>query len=130
MCGNADLHRSSKRDKLEVFFRAVLRQIVIRSANFTRYEMALSRASFYPHRRKSDSFIDSICLNCLLTIASSYDEQELVAAEKVHVCQNVPTFPSGITVFHGLKVRIKSNGQSFVGELAEKTNLREGTLCE
>jgi hypothetical protein len=129
MCGNADLHRSSKRDKLEVFFRAVLRQIVIRSANFTRYEMALSRASFYPHRRKSDSFIDSICLNCLLTIASSYDEQELVAAEKVHVCQNVPTFQAGSQCY-GLKVRIKSNGQSFVGELAEKTNLREGTLCE
>ena len=52
--------------------------------------MAPSRAPFYPHRRKSDGSFDSICLNCLLTIASSCDEQELVAAEKVHVCQSVP----------------------------------------
>lgn len=61
-----------------------------RLTNLTRYAMALSREPFYPHRRKSDGSFDSICMNCLLTIASSRDEQELVAAEKVHVCQTVP----------------------------------------
>ena len=35
--------------------------------------------------KESDGFIDSICLNCLLTIASSYDEQEL-AAMRVEGC--------------------------------------------
>jgi hypothetical protein len=34
-------------------------------------------------------------------------------------------FPSGITVFHGLKVRIKLNGQFFVGERADNPTLRE-----
>jgi hypothetical protein len=34
-------------------------------------------------------------------------------------------FPSEITAFHGLKVRIKPNGQCCVGELSENLTLQE-----
>ena len=50
-------------------------------------EMAYSREPFFPHRRNRDGSFDSICLDCLLTIASHKAENELVAAEKVHVCK-------------------------------------------
>ena len=48
--------------------------------------MTSLRPEFYPHRRKLDGSFDSICLNCLATIATSTDETELEAREKEHVC--------------------------------------------
>ena len=49
--------------------------------------MAYSREPFFPHRRNRDGSFDSICLDCLLTIASHKTEDELVVAEKTHVCK-------------------------------------------
>jgi hypothetical protein len=49
--------------------------------------MAHSREPFFPHRRNPDGSFDSICLSCLLTIASHKTEDELVLAEINHVCQ-------------------------------------------
>jgi hypothetical protein len=48
--------------------------------------MTSLRPVFYPHRRKLDGSFDSICLNCLATIATSSDETELENSEKEHVC--------------------------------------------
>jgi hypothetical protein len=49
--------------------------------------MAYGKEPFFPHRPNPDGSFDSICLGCLLTIASHRTEDELVAAEKIHVCQ-------------------------------------------
>jgi hypothetical protein len=48
--------------------------------------MVLTRLPFYPHRRNRDGSFDSICLKCLLTIATAKTEIELATHEKVHVC--------------------------------------------
>jgi len=45
------------------------------------------REPFFPHRRNPDGSFDSICLDCLLTIASRQTEDELIAAERAHVCK-------------------------------------------
>jgi hypothetical protein len=60
--------------------------------NFNRNETPIMnslRPQFYPHRRKLDGSLDSICLNCLATIATSSDETELEAREKEHVCSKI-----------------------------------------
>ena len=49
--------------------------------------MANSIEPFFPHRRNPNGSFDSICLSCLLTIAYHKTEDELVLAEKNHVCQ-------------------------------------------
>ncbi len=63
--------------------------------------MAYSREPFFPHRHNPDGSFDSICLSCLLTIASHKTEDELVAAEKSHVCQNQCFSPSETIAFLG-----------------------------
>jgi len=40
----------------------------------------------FPHRRNRDGSFDSICLKCLLTIATARTEVELARYEKYHVC--------------------------------------------
>jgi hypothetical protein len=44
------------------------------------------RLVIYPHRRKLDGSFDSICLNCMSTVANSMDETELVKFDNAHVC--------------------------------------------
>jgi hypothetical protein len=41
---------------------------------------------FYPHRNNKDGSFDSICLGCLLTIATAGTEADLVTFEDKHVC--------------------------------------------
>jgi len=48
--------------------------------------MVLPLPPFFPHRRNRDGSVDSICLKCLLTIASSRTEADLAKHDKYHVC--------------------------------------------
>jgi hypothetical protein len=48
--------------------------------------MVLTLPPFFPHRRNPDGSFDSICLKCLLTIASSRTEADLAKHDKYHVC--------------------------------------------
>ena len=48
--------------------------------------MVLTLPPFFPHRRNRDGSIDSICLKCLLTIASTRIEADLDLHDKNHVC--------------------------------------------
>ena len=48
--------------------------------------MVLPLPPSFPHRRNGDSSFDSICLKCLLTIATARTEVELARYEKYHVC--------------------------------------------
>jgi hypothetical protein len=48
--------------------------------------MVLTLPTFFPHRRNRDGSFDSICLKCLLTIASSRTEADLAKHDKHHVC--------------------------------------------
>jgi hypothetical protein len=47
------------------------------------------RMVFYPHRRNRDGSLDSICITCLVTVATGKSETELGELEKVHVCDPV-----------------------------------------
>ena len=40
----------------------------------------------FPHRYNKDGTIDSICSECLLTVATVRVERELMQHEEVHVC--------------------------------------------
>jgi hypothetical protein len=40
----------------------------------------------FPHRHNKDGIIDSICSECLLTVASVRVERELAQYEEAHVC--------------------------------------------
>lgn len=40
----------------------------------------------FPHRHNKDGTVDSICSECLLTVATVRDERELTQHEEVHVC--------------------------------------------
>lgn len=48
--------------------------------------MPLQAKPTFPHRHNRDGVIDSICSDCLLTIASSHVERELYRVEEAHVC--------------------------------------------
>jgi hypothetical protein len=43
----------------------------------------------FRHRRNRDGVIDSICCECLLTVASTVVEQGLAQPEQAHVCDPV-----------------------------------------
>jgi hypothetical protein len=49
--------------------------------------MAAEPNTFYPHRHNRDGTFDSICLKCFLTVAHTETEAELLAYDRVHVCQ-------------------------------------------
>jgi hypothetical protein len=49
--------------------------------------MAEKLIAFYPHRRNKDGSYDSICLNCLLTVATGKSEAELMKLDEKHVCE-------------------------------------------
>jgi len=40
----------------------------------------------FPHRHNRDGSYDSICSRCFVTVATSYNEAELLAHEQKHVC--------------------------------------------
>ena len=48
--------------------------------------MVLTLPPFFPHRRNRDGSIDSICLKCLLTIATVRNELDLHLHDKNHIC--------------------------------------------
>jgi hypothetical protein len=48
--------------------------------------MVLTLPTFFPHRRNRDGSFDSICLNCLVTIANARNEPDLAKFDKYHVC--------------------------------------------
>lgn len=48
--------------------------------------MVLTLPPFFPHRRNRDGSIDSICLKCLLTIATARNEEDLRLHDKNHIC--------------------------------------------
>jgi hypothetical protein len=48
--------------------------------------MVLPIPPFFPHRRNRDGSFDSICLQCLLTIANARTEADLAKYDKYHVC--------------------------------------------
>jgi hypothetical protein len=49
--------------------------------------MAAEPNTFYPHRRNRDGTFDSICPQCFRTIANTETEAELLAYDRVHVCE-------------------------------------------
>jgi len=50
----------------------------------------------YPHRRKKDGSLDSICLRCFATVVYAQLEEELIQHEQVHQCQDTPLTHFGI----------------------------------
>ena len=48
--------------------------------------MTSQTAPFFPHRRNRDGSFNSICLECLATVASHMTEEELREQDKQHVC--------------------------------------------
>ena len=49
----------------------------------------------FPHRDNRNGIVDSICSECLVTIASTRDEQELTRLEDAHVCDPVRLYQLG-----------------------------------
>jgi len=45
--------------------------------------------SHFPHRVNSDGSYDSICTDCLATIATVEDESELAGHEQAHTCNPI-----------------------------------------
>jgi len=45
-----------------------------------------ARKAYFPHRRNKDGTMDSICLDCYLTIATAETEDQLEVAEDAHIC--------------------------------------------
>ena len=48
--------------------------------------MPSSSQSIFPHRHNIDGRHDSICTMCFATIATQQDEEDLLWAEQIHVC--------------------------------------------
>jgi hypothetical protein len=48
--------------------------------------MVLTLPPRYPHRQNRDGSFDSICLKCLLTIATARNEADLAKYDKNHIC--------------------------------------------
>jgi hypothetical protein len=49
----------------------------------------------FPHRHNRNGIVDSICSECLVTIASSKEEQELTRHESAHACDPVRLYQLG-----------------------------------
>ena len=43
----------------------------------------------FAHRSNLDGTMDSICLRCIATVATVYDERELLRYEQQHICDPV-----------------------------------------
>lgn len=48
-----------------------------------------SRRPIFPHKRKVDGTIESICSECFQTVASADAECELLEAEVAHICKGL-----------------------------------------
>jgi hypothetical protein len=57
--------------------------------------MAYQVRPTFPHRHNRNGIVDSIGSECLVTIASTRDEQELVRHEAAHVCDLVRLYQLG-----------------------------------
>ena len=53
----------------------------------------------FPHRHNKDGVIDSICSECLVTIASASIEQERTQYEDAHVCDLTRLYQLGTDPF-------------------------------
>lgn len=58
--------------------------------------MAESRK--FAHRSNLDGTMDSICWQCIVTVATVYDEGEFLRYEQHHICD-----PVLVERFHGMK---------------------------
>ncbi len=52
----------------------------------------------FAHRSNLDGTKDSICCQCIVTVATVYDEGELLRYEQQHICD-----PVLVERFHGMK---------------------------
>ena len=57
--------------------------------------MAQQGRPTFPHRRNRNGIVDSICSDCLVTIASAKDEDALAQLERAHVCDPVRLYQLG-----------------------------------
>jgi hypothetical protein len=57
----------------------------------------------FPHRQNRDGSFDSICLKCLLTVASVRMEAELAAREKNHVCEPLILYRRAFDLTHPIR---------------------------
>jgi hypothetical protein len=48
--------------------------------------MAHYARAHFPHRHNPDGSFDSICIECLQTIATRIEEVDLAQQESVHIC--------------------------------------------
>jgi len=51
--------------------------------------MAYEIRPTFPHRHNRDGMVDSICSECLATIASTSNEHDLERHEQAHVCDPI-----------------------------------------
>ena len=58
--------------------------------------MAYEIRPTFPHRHNRDGMVDSICSECLVTIGSTREEQELAQHEHAHVCDPVRLYQLGV----------------------------------
>jgi hypothetical protein len=57
--------------------------------------MTYQAGTTFPHRHNRDGIVDSICSECLMTVASTMDERELERHERVHVCDPIRLYQLG-----------------------------------
>ena len=71
----------------------------------------------FPHRHNADGSFDSICTECLATVATRKTEDELYLAELSHVCDPLRHchVNSGRTRLHAPEPR-RRTGETKVGE--------------
>jgi hypothetical protein len=49
----------------------------------------------FPHRHNRDGIVDSICSECLVTIASTMNERDLERQERAHICDPLRLYQLG-----------------------------------
>jgi hypothetical protein len=49
----------------------------------------MADSSKFAHRSNLDGTADSICMRCIATVATAYDEGELLRYEQQHICDPV-----------------------------------------
>jgi hypothetical protein len=63
----------------------------------------------FPHRHNKDGVIDSICSECLLTVASVRLDRELAKYEEAHVCDPIRLYQLGADPIRR-SLRVRSEG--------------------
>lgn len=58
----------------------------------------MADSSRFAHRSNLDGTVDSICMRCIATVVTVYDESELLRFEHEHICD-----PVKVERFDGIK---------------------------